>query len=352
VRLSPFVSYQLSPAIDLSLDYSHIRTRDQGTTDILRVGSSMHLTTHLGLLLSGTAIHPARGRPDFQVGLLLYYAFGNATTASVSAQHSRSGTTTTATLSKSLPIGEGYGYRLSSTVTQPTSQVGASTIANPQADGWFQYQGRYGRVEAAVSRDQTGTLHESLAVAGSVAMVNGHVLAGRPIQDSFGVVRLEDLPDVHVTVDNAPIGATNRRGSLLIPTLLPYYGNTVAIATEDVPVDRMMEATTRLAAPPLHGGALIAFHAPVIRAIRGTIQLTATETPAVVGAGLLSLTVTDQTYESPLGRQGEFYLENVPPGDHIARVDLPNGVCRVRLHVPLTAEVLTNLGELPCVPEP
>jgi outer membrane usher protein len=183
-------------------------------------------------------------------------------------------------------------------------------------------------------------------------MVNGQVLAGRPIQDSFGVVRLEDLPDVHVTVDNAPIGATDRHGLLLIPTLLPYYGNTVAIAPEDVPVDRMMETTTRLVAPPLHGGALIAFHAPVIRAIRGTIHLTATDAPAAVGACLLSLIVTDQTYESPLGRQGEFYLENVPPGDHTARVELPSGVCRVRLHVPVTAEVLTDLGELPCVPAP
>lgn len=350
--VSPFLSYQLAPAVDLSLDYARTRDRDHGTTDILHLTSSIHLGTNIGLLLSGTTVQPAQGRTDLQLGVMLYYTFGNSTNATLSSQQSRSGNTTTATLSKSLPVGEGYGYRIASTTLQPTAQIGSSTMGNPQADGLFQYQGRYGFAQAEVSRDSIGTIHNTLSLAGSVAAVNGHVLIGRPIQDSFGVVRLEDVPDVHVSVDSAPIGTTDSHGSLLVPNLLPYYGNIVAIATEDMPVDRMMETTTLLASPPLHGGALVEFHAPLIRAIQGTIHPTDAEAAALLGPGLLSLTVNDQRYESPIGRHGEFYLENVPPGDHTASVALPNLVCHVHLHVPVTEDVLTDPGALPCVTAP
>ncbi|MFI5340091.1 MAG: fimbria/pilus outer membrane usher protein [Candidatus Methylomirabilales bacterium] len=352
VTAGPFVSYQLSPSIDLSLDYIHTHNRDSGPSDMLRLTSSIHLATNLGLLLTGSLLQPAQGRPDFQLGFTLYYTFGNSKNASLSSQQSRSGNTTTATVSKSLPVGEGYGYRISSNSTKANTQSSPSTSALPLSNGLFQYQGRYGRADAKISNDQTGVIHNSLTFAGSIAAINGHVLVGRPIQDGFGIVRLEDLPNVHVTVDNAPIGTTNSHGSLLIPNLLPYYANNVAIMTEDVPVDRMMETITTLASPPLHGGALIEFHAPIIRAIRGRIHPTDPEAPAYLGPGLLSLTVNGQSYESSLGHHGEFYLENVPPGDQTASVHLPNLACHVTLHVTQTDAPLIDLGELPCASEP
>lgn len=64
------------------------------------------------------------------------------------------------------------------------------------------------------------------------------------------------------------VGRTNRKGNLLVPGLLPYYGNTVSIAEQDIPLDRSVEATQRIIAPPFRGGALVTF--PVRRTQHST----------------------------------------------------------------------------------
>jgi outer membrane usher protein len=183
-----------------------------------------------------------------------------------------------------------------------------------------------------------------------MAVVNGYAALGRPVDQGFAVVKLEDLPDVHVTVNNAGVGTTNGHGTLLLPSLLPYYGNTVALVTEDIPVDRSLEAITKLAVPPLHGGALVEFRAPRVRGLQGTIHPTVPDLPTDFGPGAISLTVNDKPIEAVVGRHGEFYLEDIPPGDHDLTVEFPNLTCHVHLQVPDTAESLRSLGELPCVP--
>jgi hypothetical protein len=51
--------------------------------------------------------------------------------------------------------------------------------------------------------------------------------------------------------------------------------------------------------------------------------------------------------ESPLGRGGEFFFEQLPPGDYRAQVVSPAGSCTVALHVP-AAQGVAQLGDLSC----
>ncbi len=53
-------------------------------------------------------------------------------------------------------------------------------------------------------------------------------------------------------------------------------------------------------------------------------------------------------FESPLGKQGEFYLENVPPGRHKAIIEYKDKTCRFILDVPSSEEPLVQLGNFRC----
>ncbi len=60
-------------------------------------------------------------------------------------------------------------------------------------------------------------------------------------------------------------------------------------------------------------------------------------------------TADGQTYESPIGRDGEFYLENLPRGRHAAIVDHKDAVCRFTLETPVSAASLVDVGTVRCV---
>jgi outer membrane usher protein len=58
--------------------------------------------------------------------------------------------------------------------------------------------------------------------------------------------------------------------------------------------------------------------------------------------------VNDRQVNSPIGDRGEFYLENIPPGNYIAKVDYTKGMCSFDLNVPQSEQPLVNLGNLKC----
>jgi outer membrane usher protein len=54
---------------------------------------------------------------------------------------------------------------------------------------------------------------------------------------------------------------------------------------------------------------------------------------------------------SPLGRGGEFYLENIAGGLHSATVDYAQGSCTFQLQIPEQSEPVLKLGQLRCTNE-
>ena len=54
------------------------------------------------------------------------------------------------------------------------------------------------------------------------------------------------------------------------------------------------------------------------------------------------------TFDSPIGKQGEFYLENVPSGRHEAIIEHEGSVCRFMIEVPLIDVREVKLGTLRC----
>jgi outer membrane usher protein len=129
---------------------------------------------------------------------------------------------------------------------------------------------------------------------------------------------------------------------------MPYYGNKLGIADKDVPLNYTINATERIVGPPFRGGAVVSFPIQRIQRIMGQITLDDEDRTTVPAFGQLALTVNGKVFDSPVGRQGEFYLENVPAGRHSATVEHKDKTCNFTIDVPNLDESEIKLGTLKC----
>ena len=101
-------------------------------------------------------------------------------------------------------------------------------------------------------------------------------------------------------------------------------------------------------AVPYRGGAVVTFEATLIRAVTG--RLDAAGTPPAYGT--LSLDAAGQHFSSPLNAMGEFYLEDLPPGDHAAVATWNNRSCQALVRMPKGTEPFIDIGVVSCVEDP
>ena len=136
---------------------------------------------------------------------------------------------------------------------------------------------------------------------------------------------------------------------MLVPNLLPYYANRLAISDQDVPLDHEVEQVERDVAPPYRGGALVVFRAAARQTLTGTVTLQDGSRVIVPAFGEMTVIVDGRTVSSPIGRDGEFYFENLAPGRHQVTVAYKNLTCRVAMDVPASKAASIQLGALRCV---
>jgi outer membrane usher protein len=242
-------------------------------------------------------------------------------------------------LQKSLPPGTGFGYRLSGDRAGEREAGSAELI----------YQNRHGRWQL-FRQELDGRGSTSLQASGGLVTVGGRAYTSRPVQDSFALIRVPGVPHVRVYRSNQEIGRTDRRGDFLVPDLLSYYGNRLGIADQDVPMTHMVESSESVLAPPRRGGAVVRFPVWQLRAFSGLLVLSTGGGEVVPSPGRLTVTAGGKVFESPIGRNGAFYLENVPRGRHPAAVESDAGACSFELVVPETQTVLVDLGRVTCRP--
>jgi len=253
-------------------------------------------------------------------------------------------TETTVFAQRSLPVGPGYAYHVQ---WQP-GDGDASLLA--------QYQGAMGRVEVRSDRFN-GESTTTGAVMGAVAMLDGRVYLTRPIDDAFGVVRVSDVGGVGVYSSNQYMGRTNKRGDVIVPNLVSYYGNRLSIAPEDMPLLSDVGASERVVAPSLRGGALVPFEARTIRPVVGRLVVrTGPGAVRVPAYGEVRVRDGATLTRSPIGSDGAFYFERLRPGRHRLVVTWKGVAYECLASVPLASihgatadEQWVNLGTVDCV---
>jgi len=271
------------------------------------------------------------------VYLQLVWAGPQATTVdATTATHGHTGAFQ-AGAQKSLPVGDGWGGWARGGMDGPTSS--ASFLAQGQTS--------FGRAEAGWdSIDKTSAGH--VAASGALVLIEGGLFASRPIDQGYALVQ-GGAPGVGVTVENQPVGRTDRNGNLLVPGLLPYYGNRIAITHADVPLDWRLGQTEKLVAVAPRGAARVRFDVERMRAWQGWIWIRdggAEQPPAY---GTLVVDGEGRQATSPLAEDGAFWIEGVPPGKYRARVEWRGRACTFTLSLPASDAPVTDLGDVRCL---
>ena len=305
---------------------------------LLRVGYSLNVTPRAQLSVNATRVDKAGSPVTWEGFASLTLALGWRTMASaVTTVDAAGDALTSVNVQRSLPLGPGFGFRVDADAQEPY-----------RTSGVFEVQGRRGILGARVDGSQDDKAIGTINLAGSIVAIGGEVLLSRPVDDGFALVKVPNSRGVRVLANNQLSGRTGRRGSLFVPDLRSYLSSPIGIEQDDLPVEMKLGATSQDVAVPYRGGAVVAFEATVIRALAGRLDVGG-KAPEY---GTLSVTVGDTEFSSPLNAVGEFYFEDLPPGDHAGVASWKAGTCRATIHMPDKAPPMTDAGVVTCVEEP
>jgi outer membrane usher protein len=304
---------------------------------LLRLGYSVNITSRAQLSLNATRVDKAGSPAAWEGFASVSVTLGWRTIASTVTTVDPAGdASTSVNVQRSLPLGPGFGFR-----------IDADAQAPYRTSGIFEAQGRRGIIGARVDGSQDDKTVGTINFAGSIVAIGREVLLSRPVDDGFALVKVPNSRGVRVLANNQPVGRTGRRGSLFVPDLRSYLSSPIGIEQDDLPIEMKLGATSQDIAVPYHGGAVVTFEATVIHALTGRLDV-AGKAPAY---GTLVVTVEGTEFSSPLNAIGEFYFEDLPPGDHAGVASWSGRTCRATIHMPDKASPMTNAGVVTCVEE-
>lgn len=229
-----------------------------------------------------------------------------------------------------LPAGEGSAFRVQAGINAPQQ---AALLA----------QNSYGqvRLEAAEYQDKSSA---RLNLSGALANFNNHWFASRRITDSFGLVRLPNMNNVRVYVDNQLAGRTNKAGEVFIPRLHPYMPNHVSIDQLDLALDTEIDTLLLRPKPAWRSGVMIEF--PVRRVAGATLNLMTEEGLAVPTGAVATLNSESEIFYA--GRDGLLYLTGLKSHNDV-HVEWHGGQCQAQIAYQPESGSIPYLGEFRCV---
>jgi outer membrane usher protein len=306
--------------------------RDEAATGKQRVTQLNYSRTLLRRIALFVAVqHDTEADAGTSVSMGLTSWFGAESNASTFYTHAADTDSFIAQASNTITPREGLGYRV--TAENVRQETGDYTRLSPYLE-FNQPRATY-IVEAAAQESDTAGSNASwqLAAQGSVYAVGEDQWGfGRRVDDSFALARVQPpLPGVRVYFSGREVGRTDEQGEILLPGLVSFLDNSVAIEDEDVPIDYTLGQVEQAISPPYRGGSLIEFKLGVQRNIVGRLVLEggdALEYAAFVLRGPAG------EQQSQTGAEGEFYLENVAAGAHAGEVRIGERLCRFALQVP------------------
>jgi outer membrane usher protein len=301
---------------------------------LLRVSYSVNVTSRAQLSLNATRVDQAGSPVTWEGFASLTLMLGWRTVASTVTTVDPAGdASTSVNVQRSLPLGPGFGFRIDADAQEPY-----------RTSGTFEAQGRRGIVGARVDTAQDDKTIGTFNLAGSVVAIGGEVLLSRPVDDGFALVKVPNSAGVRVLANNQLEGRTGRRGSLFVPDLRSYLSSPIGIEQDDLPIEMKLGAISQDVAVPYRGGAVVTFEATVIHALTGRLDV-AGKAPEY---GRLVVTVGATEFSSPLNASGEFYFEDLPPGDHPGVASWSGRTCRATIPMPDKAPPMTDAGLITC----
>ncbi|HEV2303423.1 MAG TPA: fimbria/pilus outer membrane usher protein [Stellaceae bacterium] len=296
-----------------------------------RIASASYSVELFHLSLFATAFHDFAGR-DTGALIGLTIPLGPRSSATVSGS-SEAGSRSAQVQATQSPVEIGdWGY-----------QVFAQSNAPRHEFGQVQYKSPWALLTAGADRVSGQTTLQTEA-QGAVSLIDGSLFPSNTINDSFAVVDTDGVPGVRVRYENREAGVTDAAGKVLVPDLLSFQANQIAIEPTDVAIDRTVPFGTREVRPMDRSGVVV--HFPLHRSDGALLKLVdEAGKPEPLGS-VATLRATGAT--APVGYEGEAYFEGLQPHDEV-RVERPNGErCSVAFDYRPTPGRIPKIGPLTC----
>jgi len=325
-----YVSQVASAALPLSSEAQESLLPIAGTTVSLAT-LSYSVPIRRWASFYATAFKDLHDGHNFGVTFGVSIPLGKSASASVGGSVENGRPDTELTVAKPALVANDYGYRVQDV-------EGLTPVRSAQGE----YLSPWGRVTAGVS--EMATEHAVQAGAsGSLVLADGHPFAGDQVNDSFAIVSTGGIPGVPVLYENRPVGVTDSSGHLMVPSLLSYQNNRVAVDVSRLPPDVDVGQTTVEVRPPDRSGPVVDFHIRRVHAALVTLQ-DANGKPIPLGS-IAKVTGED---DQPVGFDGQAYLTGLKASNHV-EVALPSGgSCSVQFDYRAVPGDIPAIGPVRC----
>ncbi len=299
-------------------------------TSVKALTGSVNVRLNRAFLTIGGTYSLLSPRP-YGLTVSLVVPLGERTIAMASGDSSPTARDASMEVSRSIPLGPGYGYR-----------VRSSDLDSRKQEAGFYYQnksGYYG-VEAA---EQDGGVNLRFLERGSFVLLHKHVMISRWLTDSFGLVEVPGAKGIPVYVNNQELAKTDRRGLALLPWLVAYNRNSIRLDDNALPVDETVELEAKMVVPMARSAVFIRYQPATIGGAT-LVLVTAGGKPVPQGA-MVTVNANPAAYEVEL--RGEVFVIdiNYPAMIHAA---WEGGKCEVRIAKPPADTPVPKIGPLTC----
>ncbi|MDR0182337.1 fimbria/pilus outer membrane usher protein [Lysobacter arvi] len=248
------LSVPITPRHTAMLTYTRQQATSTGGSRVVTLGYNGAFGTRLNVFATFFRDLDHDDSDGLYVGATL--SLDNRLSASASA--SRNGAARTATLgaSRSMDYDRGgFGWSVS---------LDGGNAGYRHGLGRLDYRG--GRIEATLQaeharRDASRYDSHSLFATGALVLMEGDLMASRYVYDAFAVVSTNGVAGVPVLRENRFVGTTNREGHVVVPDLIAYQSNAIALDTLELPIDVGIEHDRMELTPLGKSGALARFAA-------------------------------------------------------------------------------------------
>jgi outer membrane usher protein len=313
----------------VGLSYTMRDYRELSGLHILGANANIRLGQFGSLNLSASEIW-GQDESNTAFRVTLSVPFGPRTHASAGLTLDHGRLAATSYLQRSLPLGEGIGYR-----------IGADVGGYDRLNGEVAVQTGFGTYRAEATWAD-GTVGERLSASGSLGLVNDNLFASRRVTESFAEVDIGDFAGVGVYAENQLVGRTGADGTLIVPNLRDFDDNAIAIETADLPLDAQVRTERISIRPGRRTGVTVDFGVhPVVDAL---IEVRLEDGTPLPSSSSLTLAGGGTALSAP---GGAVYLTGLGTTNSVT-AQLTDGTCGFAFTLPPDAGPQPHLGPFIC----
>ncbi|MDK9697968.1 MAG: fimbria/pilus outer membrane usher protein, partial [Siculibacillus sp.] len=312
------------------------------------------------LALSWTEVRPATGDDSRILGLSGSTAlFGGRAFASLSADFGDR-RSLLGYVGWSRPLGEwgqgAVGLASGRGRTQAVTTLSRGLGTEPGAWGWrivdqesdvalrsaeISHRTSFARVTGRVGQSGNAA-NGSVEMEGAVAAMGDGVFVATRIEDAFAVVDA-GAPGVTVLAENRPVGVTDARGRLLVPTLRASEVNRLALDATTLPLEAQPAVTEVKVRPRMQSGVSVDFG--VVDGRRSAEVALVDEAGGAIELGRSGRTNSGVAFS--VGYDGRAWLTDLTDRATV-EIDGPSGACRAEVDLPGHGEPRRMIGPVVC----